>query len=230
MSLALAALLMSPWSPGATALVLVVLSYLLGALPIGFLLAKHLKGIDLRETGSGNIGSTNAMRALGRSWGLVAFLLDVGKGWLPVFVLAPLAASPADAGGLGEPILRLAYGTAAVLGHCFPIYLRFRGGKGVATGCGAVIAVDPLIFLGGGVVWLVTLKLKRFVGLASMLMGASFPLLAWLRRPQDIPFLIGCTLLMLLIFARHRTNITRMLDGNEPRIGRKPPAPGSSHG
>ena len=225
MSLALAALLTSPWSPSATALGLVVLSYLLGALPIGFLLAKHLKGIDLRETGSGNIGSTNTMRALGRSWGLVAFLLDVGKGWLPVFVLAPLAASPADGGGLGEPILRLAYGTAAVLGHCFPIYLRFRGGKGVATGCGAVIAMDPLVFLGGAVVWLVTLAVKRFVGLASMLMGVAFPPLAWLSRPDDTPFLIGCSLLTLLIFLRHRTNIRRMRDGNEPRIGRRPRDP-----
>jgi len=198
-----------------------VLSYLLGALPIGFLLAKYLKGIDLRQVGSGNIGATNTMRALGRGWGLVAFLFDFGKGWLPVFVLAPLAASPEAGWWLGEPILRLACGTAAVLGHCFPLYLRFRGGKGVATGCGAIVAVDPLVFLGGGVVWLVTLVLTRFVGLASIVMGVAFPVLAWLRRPDDKPFLIGCLLLMLLIFLRHRNNIGRMLAGKEPRIGRR---------
>lgn len=219
MSLATAALLTSPWSLGALALGVVLASYLLGALPIGFLLAKHLRGIDLHQLGSGSIGATNTMRALGRGWGLVAFVLDFGKGWLPVFVLAPLAASPAAAGGLGEPVLRLACGTAAVLGHCFPVYLRFRGGKGVSTGCGAVVAVDPLVFLGGGVVWLVNLALTRFVGLSSMAMGAAFPLLAWLRRPSDTPFLIGCCLLTLLIFVRHRKNIRRMLDGNEPRIG-----------
>ena len=116
-----------------------------------------------------------------------------------------------------------------MLGHCFPLYLRFRGGKGVATGCGAIAAVDPWVLAIGGVAWLVVLVATGFVGLASMVMGLVFPLAAWLRHPVDRPFQVGCALLALLVLVRHKKNIARMLEGTEPRRGRRK-RPGTSHG
>lgn len=191
-------------------------AYLLGAVPFGLVMARQLKGVDLRTVGSGNIGATNAMRVLGKPLGLTAFALDVAKGALPVLWLAPWAAPDEHAAAA-----RLACGAAAVLGHCFPVYLGFRGGKGVATGCGAIIAVEPLVFLAGGLVWLLSLGLGRMVGLSSMLMGGTFPLVAAWLRPDDVPFIVGCGALALLILVRHRANVGRMLRGEEPRIGRK---------
>ena len=197
----------------------ILLAYLLGAIPFGLLLA-NMKGVDLRRIGSGNIGATNTVRALGKGWGGLSFLLDVGKGWFPAFVLAPWLAE-----GLGTLPLQVACGAAATLGHCFPVYLRFKGGKGVATGCGAFIAIDPIIFLLAGVVWLVTLFTTRFVGLSSILMGVTFPLTAaWRREPgSSWARVIGGILLTLLILVRHRTNIARMVAGTEPKSGASKP-------
>lgn len=191
-------------------------SYALGAIPFGLVLARVLKGVDLRDVGSGNIGATNAMRVLGKPLGLFAFALDWAKGFVPVFWFATLAAT-------GEELeyARLYCGAAAVVGHCFPVYLKFKGGKGVATGCGSIVAVEPLVFLAGGAAWLVTLGVARMVGLASMVMGVAFPVAAWWLRRDDLPFQIGCGLLTLLILIRHRANLGRMLRGEEPRIGKR---------
>ena len=193
-----------------------LVSYLLGAVPFGLLMARSLKGVDLRTVGSGNIGATNAMRVLGKPLGLLAFVLDLAKGFVPVLLLAPWAAGPED-----EALARLLCGGAAVLGHCFPVYLRFKRGKGVATGCGAIVAVEPLVFLAGGLAWLVTVATTRFVGLASIVMGCTFPAAAAWLHPADGPFIFGCGLLALLILVRHRANVGRMLRGEEPRIGRQ---------
>src|SRR6185436_19297865 len=111
---------------------------------------RRVSGIDLREFGSGNIGTSNAVRAMGRRWGFVVFLLDFLKGFLPVLACYWLVRDDE------LHLLQVLTGTAAVLGHCYPIYLGFRGGKGVATGCGAIVAINPFIFVGGGVVWLIT--------------------------------------------------------------------------
>ena len=110
-----------------------------------------------------------------------------------------------------------------MLGHCFPVYLGFKGGKGVATGFGAIVGVDPWVGVAAGLVWLVTLKLTHFVGLASVLMGCSFPVLMWLRHPEpeSRPIVVGAALLTVLILVRHRANISRMLAGTEPKSGRK---------
>jgi glycerol-3-phosphate acyltransferase PlsY len=194
----------------------VAVSYLLGAIPFGLVLGHLVGGVDIRRVGSGNIGATNLGRALGRPWAVLAFALDCAKGWAPA-ALFPVA-NP------DEPLwsLRLACGVAAVCGHIWPVYLRFRGGKGVATLCGAVLAVDPLVFLGGGAVWLGVLVSTRFVGLASMLMGLSFPFLAaWrLAGAEHARVVIaGLGLLSALVFIRHRANIGRMLAGTEPKAG-----------
>ena len=197
-------------------------AYLLGAIPFGLALGFLVGGVDVRKTGSGNIGATNVGRALGRPWAIAAFFLDCAKGWAPAYFLPPLVVD--DPEQLWA--LRVLLGVAAVAGHVWPVYLGFRGGKGVATLCGAVVAVDPLIFLGGGAVWLVTLVATRYVGLSSMMMGLSFPFLAaWRLAGQSYrnEVVWGTALLSALVFVRHRANIGRMLAGTEPKAGRRAP-------
>jgi len=199
-----------------------VLSYLLGAVPFGLVVIRTFRGVDLRQLGSGNIGATNAIRAGGKPLGLLVFVLDVMKGVLPVALLARLFAGWGPHGPETLRMLQVEYGAAAVFGHCFPIYLHFKGGKGVATACGALIALDGRVFLAGGVAWLLTMALTRYTGLASMVMGATFPVAAWLRTaPGQRELFVGTLLLALLIAVRHRSNIERMLAGTEPKAGRR---------
>jgi glycerol-3-phosphate acyltransferase PlsY len=197
-------------------------AYLLGAIPFGLVLGFVVKGVDIRKQGSGNIGATNVGRALGRRWAIAAFALDFAKGWAPAY-LFPLFLMGDSAEGSGFWGMRVSCGVLAVCGHVWPVTLGFRGGKGAATLSGAVVAVDPLVFLGGGLVWLATLLTTRFVGLSSMLMGISFPLLAaWRLRgqPHVGEVVLGLALLSALVLARHRANIGRMLAGTEPKAGR----------
>lgn len=210
---------------GTSGWVAIGLSYLLGAVPFGLVLVWFATHQDLREFGSGNIGATNAMRAAGKPVGIVSFLLDWAKGLVPVLVIAPWAGG----GDLSNLVpLQVACGSAAVLGHCFPIYLKLRGGKGVATACGALAALDPMLLVVGFVAWIVTLLVSRYVGLASIAMGLAFPLAAWWRRgPEDgSEVLVGSCLLTLLILVRHRSNMARMLAGTEPKAGAKKDAAG----
>lgn len=211
-----AAFVFHPLSWGAVAA-----AYLLGSIPFGLVLAKWVRGVDLRQFGSGNIGAANAVRAMGRAWGFVAFALDFLKGWGPVFYCAHFAGEDPRM----VPLLLVVCGTASVLGHCYSIYLGFRGGKGVATGCGAIVAIDPRIFVAGGIVWLITLFTTRYVGLASIMMGLTFPIATWfLAGESERALLIGASLLTLLILVRHRSNLKRMMAGTEPRAGEKHPA------
>jgi glycerol-3-phosphate acyltransferase PlsY len=190
------------------------LAYLLGSIPWGLVLVKLFKGVDLRSIGSGNIGATNAMRAAGKPIGLAVFALDFLKGWAAVALCAGVLAGE----GAQSPTA-IACGAASVLGHCFPLWLRFRGGKGVATGCGALVAVDPWIWVIGGLVWLATLALSRYVGLASVAMGLAFPVAAWWRSGADgAAPTVGAALLALLILVRHRSNMRRMWNGDEPKV------------
>ncbi len=207
--------------PVGAALGAVLVSYLLGSVPFGLLLGM-LRGVDIRTVGSGNIGATNVGRALGRPFALLAFLCDFAKGWLPAAWLAPWCVALADADPGATTTIAVLAGGAAVCGHVWPLYLSFRGGKGVATGCGALVGIDPAIFLVGGAVWLVTLVLFRMVGLASLAMGTAFPVVARLRQGDasyGLEVVLGAIALMLLVFVRHRANMVRMLAGTEPRIG-----------
>ena len=191
-------------------------AYLLGAIPFGLLLVRLTKGIDVRSVGSGNIGATNAMRAGGRGLGLAVFALDFLKGWTAAQWVAPWIGA-AEASELD--VLRVACGVAAVVGHCFPMYLRFKGGKGVATACGVVVALDPVVFLWGAAAWIAVVAVTQFVGLASMGMVAAFLAAAWILRADARPELApGAALLLVLICYRHRSNISRMLAGTEPRL------------
>jgi glycerol-3-phosphate acyltransferase PlsY len=212
--------------------ILAVGAYLVGAIPVGLLMG-FARGVDIRDHGSGNIGATNAMRVLGRRLGLLCFALDVGKG------LAPTLLAGWITGVLANPDLATAdawawLGVAAcpVLGHIFPVWLRFRGGKGVATGLGSVLGVFPQLTvpaLLGAVVWIVAARLTRYVGVASCVAGLSVPLWTALaaattlegddRWRRALPFLVATGALAALVVWRHRGNIARTLQGVEPRIG-----------
>lgn len=198
-------------------------SYLLGAVPFGWVLARVLKGVDLRRHGSGNIGATNAMRVLGRPLGLLAFALDFAKGWVAPALFAAAARDSLGAVAPASFSLEVLCGAAAVLGHVFPVYLRFRGGKAVATGCGAIVAIDPWIFVLGGLVWLLCLFSLRMVSVASMAMAFAFPVVAWQRMgPGGYGWEVvwGTGALAALVLWRHRANVGRILAGTEPKTGK----------
>ncbi|MCE9618517.1 MAG: glycerol-3-phosphate 1-O-acyltransferase PlsY [Planctomycetes bacterium] len=228
-------------------LVWVLGAFLCGSIPFGVLIAKS-KGINLRKVGSGNIGATNVARALGRKWGFVCFGLDAIKGATPVMIFG------VDQGLFGQPIHLIAPGAltnwiivafASIAGHIFSPWLGYKGGKGVATGFGALVSMWPvltyptLIALG---LWLICMKLTRIVSLSSMIAALSLPLSAALLLPWDqfeappepatpgiplspngtpLPAVIACGLIAALVFATHRANVKRLLSGTEPRVGQK---------
>lgn len=212
-----------------TSILLIIIAYLTGSIPFGLLIARA-HGVDLRTVGSGNIGATNVSRALGRKWAYVCFVLDVLKGLLPMLAAQRLIIP--DDPGAAELAVWLLVGCAAVCGHIFPIYLRFKGGKGVATSLGVVLGVWPYFALCGlavFAVWGVCLAIWRYVSLASILAAVSFPVVfavltaaveSW-RFAQLWPLLAVAVLMATLIIARHAENIKRLLEGSEHKIARK---------
>jgi len=207
-------------------------SYLLGSVPFGVLLARA-HGKDLRSIGSGNIGATNVARALGRKWAYLCFVLDLLKGLVPTLatgLLAPAAGSSETERIIGL-WLWLAVGSAAVLGHIFPIYLRFRGGKGVATSFGVALGIWPYYTVCATVavaLWVAVALSSRYVSLASIVASAVFPVtlgvaVSWVEkwRFRDLwPLLIVATAIPLMVTIRHRQNIKRLIEGTESKIGR----------
>jgi acyl phosphate:glycerol-3-phosphate acyltransferase len=199
--------------------VTVAASYLVGAIPFGYLIAR-LRGVDIFTVGSGNIGATNVGRVLGRKFGVLVFVLDFAKGALPVLVgtRLPLFGVDVPAEWLG-----VAAGLSAFLGHLFPVYLGFRGGKGVATGAGIVLVLLPWAALTAAVAWLVFVASSRYVSAASVVAAvvlAGFQILVPpqpLAGPQLVVTLF-CVLAALLVVARHRTNLRRLWSGNESRL------------
>jgi glycerol-3-phosphate acyltransferase PlsY len=211
-------------SPTAAACLLCAGAYLLGAVPFGLLLGL-LRGVDIRKVGSGNIGATNLSRALGRPWGIAAFTLDFVKGLVPV--VAARRVPPEAFAWSAEGWLAIAAGLAAVLGHVFPVYLRFRGGKGVATTFGVMAALAWLPTAIGGIVWGLAFLATRTVSVASLAAAAALPVAVGLleRRPAggvDVPLLGVAAAISLLVAIRHRANIGRLLRGEELRFGARP--------
>ena len=205
---------------------LLLAAYLIGAIPFGYLIGRML-GVDLFEEGSGNIGATNTGRVLGWKLGILVFVLDFLKGVVPVAAIVPLARllDPEAATALGSPeALRVGAAALAFLGHLFPIYLGFRGGKGVATGAGTIFVLVPgpaaLAVLG----WIVVLVSSRIVSLAS-LAAVSILVLAWLLLALDpfasdsLPIAVYLFVGTLTVLAKHRANVKRLLAGTENRIG-----------
>lgn len=195
---------------------LVLVAYLLGAIPFGFLIGR-LNGVDIRRQGSGNIGATNVFRSVGKRWGGLALVLDALKGLLPALFFPTLAATLTTVeAGRG---LALLYGCAAVFGHNWPVYLRFKGGKGVATTGGALIGVAPAALGLGLAAWLMVFFVSRYVSLASVTAAFVIPVAAWWRyHASGLTVPIVLTLLGAVAIVRHRGNIKRLLNGTENRI------------
>jgi glycerol-3-phosphate acyltransferase PlsY len=197
--------------------------YVSGATPFGYLAGK-LKGLDIRQHGSGNIGATNAIRVLGKGIGIPVFILDLLKGWLPIWLAKEWLGSMPEASALLSTTAVIT-GFAAVLGHMFTFWLSFKGGKGVATTAGVLLGIAPLAMLGGLVVWLACFFTTRYVSLASMMAGVGVfgtLLVSMIRTGNWDLVLLGFGLLvMILVIVRHRGNITRLLAGTEPKAGQK---------
>jgi glycerol-3-phosphate acyltransferase PlsY len=208
-------------------LILIIAAYLLGSVPFGVIIASA-HGKDLRSIGSGNIGATNVARALGRKWAYICFALDVLKGLLPMLIAKSLVHETT----LAALSLWLAAGCAAIIGHVFPIYLKFKGGKGVATSVGVILGLYPYYTLPGIIaflVWLIFLLIWRYVSLASMAASLAFPIALiatiafndnW-HFTQLWPIIIVALAMPLLVIIRHVENIKRLLEGSEAKVLQK---------
>ena len=190
-----------------TDLALIILAYLLGSLSFGLLIARVYGGADLRRSGSGNIGATNVARLLGKTAGILTLFGDGAKGLVAVLL--------AQAWGHAS-ILPAVAALVAVLGHMFPLYHGFRGGKGVATALGVLLPTLPLPLLGGLLVWLVVVAVWRYVSAGSMLAALVVPLLAALR-PEPWPLVLAAVLIALLVLYKHRENLHRLRQGREAK-------------
>ncbi|MBL7149155.1 MAG: glycerol-3-phosphate 1-O-acyltransferase PlsY [Candidatus Cloacimonetes bacterium] len=192
-----------------------VFAYLLGSIPTSFLMGKLIKGIDIREYGSGNVGATNALRVLGTKIGIITLLIDIGKGFFAVQIGKLLVSEPSN-------LFLIGTGLFGIIGHIFTIFLKFKGGKGVATSAGVFIALSPLPVAIALVVFVVTVWLSKYVSLGSMVAAFVFFLVELIvnvrNRFANFELLIFIFLLMVFIFIRHKANIKRIIDGNENRI------------
>ena len=196
-------------------------AYLVGAIPTGYLLVRAVLGEDIRRVGSGNIGATNVGRRMGRRWSFLVLLLDVAKGFLPCLIAGILRKQdwgPAN----GDPLTVLC-GLAAIIGNMFPVYLRFRGGKGVSTSCGAFLYLFPTGSLAAIAVWGICTLIWRYVSLASILavlslVAASFVLPGTDPLGTTRYLTVFCILAAALVIIRHHANVRRLLDGTEKRI------------
>jgi len=192
-----------------------LIAYLLGTLPTGYLLTRFIAGVDLRSIGSGGTGATNAQRALGTRWGIIVLVVDLLKGVAAILLARWL--------GVAELWVSLA-GVAVVAGHCWPIWLRFRGGKGVATGAGAAFALSPWMLLLIPIM-VIPIATSRYVSLGSVVAALSTPVLfavlAWVGAVSWETVVFGLAAGAIIIY-RHRSNIDRLRAGTERKLGRTP--------
>lgn len=213
-----------------SALIAALIAYLVGSLPFGYLVARIFKGTDIRKVGSGNIGATNVARTFGLKWGILVFLLDAVKGVLPVWLLPRLLLPAADL-----PTMQMHFavlcGVATVLGHIFPVWLKFRGGKGVATSAGVVLMISPQATLIAVLVYGVMLWWKRIGSLASLAAAGAFStahiVLMLLQgksllASEELSRTLFVILMPILIILCHKKNLVRLLRGEEPKFGAKP--------
>ncbi len=206
-----------------TILIIILSSYLLGSIPFGIIISRLWKGIDIREYGSKNPGATNVYRVIGPVPAVIVLLLDIGKGLLAVFLLSQIIFhQPATS----QVNLKIIAGISVILGHSFPVFASFKGGKGVATGLGVLIALVPLEAALAFLLFLIIVSITRYVSLGS-LVSALFILLAltferyYLDKPVANELLVTILLLAIFIFYTHRLNIKRLLNGTENRFGKK---------
>ncbi|MBT8046358.1 MAG: glycerol-3-phosphate 1-O-acyltransferase PlsY [Pontiella sp.] len=193
-------------------IVLAVIAYLFGAVPFGLLIAKS-QGIDIRNEGSGNIGATNVFRVVGKEWGITTFVLDALKGFIPAYFFPII--------GNVDPVYGVLFGFAAIVGHSFPVYLNFKGGKGVATSAGMLLGVAPLAVGVGFLTWIICMVVSRYVSVSSMVAAVAVAATVWIRGDKALVVNIALSVLAILVIWLHRDNIKRLLNGTETRLGKK---------
>jgi len=209
-------------------LILTAFAYFLGSIPFGLIIAK-VHGKDLRSIGSGNIGATNVSRALGKKWAYFCFFLDVLKGLVPMLIgIKLVSVTPSN----GELFLWLLVGIASVLGHIFPVYVRFKGGKGVATSFGVALGLWPYYTVCAGfafLVWLIFVLIWKYISLGSIAGAIAFPvtlfLTIFLKSGWDFsnlwPLLTAAVAIPVMVIVRHRENISRIIAGTESKVFNK---------
>jgi acyl phosphate:glycerol-3-phosphate acyltransferase len=191
-------------------LLVLPIAYLLGAIPFGYLLVKWTTGADVRAAGSGNIGATNVLRTSGRAAGVVTLLLDIAKGYLAVWIAGRMTA--------GDPMWMSAAALAVMAGHAYPVFLRFQGGKAVASFIGAFLCLTPLAMVCVLVVFAGVVAWTRQISLGSITAAATFPLAVWIVQHPQRPVILTAVLAGAFIVYRHRANIRRLRAGTEHRF------------
>ena len=202
-------------------------AYLLGSIPFGYLLVKVFRGQDIRQTGSGNIGATNVARSGAKGLGIATLVLDALKGALAVYLVKVIVASQYPVCGTGsvakfcvDPLpYQAAAALFAVLGHVFPVWLKFKGGKGVATALGVFCVLFPKAVLVSLVVFIIVVAATRYVSLGSILAAVSFPIAAYFLQKPDALSLTLTSVIALIVVLKHHENIGRLLAGTENRFG-----------
>lgn len=209
---------------------LLAFAYLFGAIPFALIIARVTKGIDIRKVGSGNVGATNVMRSCGIKPGLLCFVCDFTKGFVPVIIAVSTITQPLDMGvELSVALQLLLICVASVIGHCFPVYLMTLGGKGIATSLGVFAGLMPWPTAICFVVGVTIIGTTGYVALASCLGATALPILAWLFH-YNIEFIVTTAILAVVIDMRHLGNIKRLLKGVEPKVWDKAKIPDVDHG
>lgn len=207
-------------------IIAVIVSYLIGSIPTAFLYAKLFKGIDIRKHGSGNIGATNALRVLGKRAGITVLIIDVIKGIIPTIFLTDIVYQQSNIFPINT--LRLCLGLSCIFGHNWTVFLKFKGGKGVATTLGVLIALSikipnfAIVLLLLVIVWFCVFLISRIVSLASITVGLIFPIVIMVFK-FNLTFIIFAFIFSIFLIIRHLANIKRLLSGIEPRISFKKP-------
>ena len=191
-------------------LLILLIAYVLGAIPVGYLLVKWTTGADVRTAGSGNIGATNVLRTTGRTAGVVTLVLDIAKGFAAVWIAGRLSG--------GHAIWMSAAALAVMAGHAYPVFLRFRGGKAVASFIGAFLCLTPLAMVCALVIFIGVVAWSRQISLGSISAAATFPLAVWIVEHPQLPVFVAAVLAGAFIIYRHSTNIGRLRSGTEHRF------------
>jgi glycerol-3-phosphate acyltransferase PlsY len=200
-----------------TEIILIILAYIIGSIPTAVWVSKSVFGIDIRDYGSGNAGATNSFRVLGSKWGSFVMLVDVTKGIVAtsLYILIPFYLN----NELARTNFMIALGMVAVIGHIFPIFANFRGGKGVATLLGMALAIQPMVALLCLVVFLITLLSTRFVSLSSMLAGVAFMvLILFIFNEKETIYRLFAIIVAMMVVVTHQKNITRLIKGTENKV------------
>jgi acyl phosphate:glycerol-3-phosphate acyltransferase len=193
-----------------TGLLVIVIAYFIGAIPFGFLLVRLTTGKDVRASGSGNIGATNVLRTTGRAAGVATLLLDIGKGFLAVWLAAKMTSD--------DPWWTSLAALAVMAGHAFPVFLKFRGGKAVASFIGAFLYLTPLPLAAVLVLFVITVAATRAISAGSIMAAGTFPLGVWLILHPPLPVLMASLIAGAFIVYRHKSNIERLRAGTENRF------------